>query len=66
MISTFDGNKNASAYGGQTGVRQVNYGAVAQRFDGAGVTVAILDTGISLRHAALAPAGDDRLELLSG
>jgi subtilisin family serine protease len=54
LISTFDGNKNASAYSGQTGVRQVNYGAVAQQFDGAGVTVAILDTGISLRHAALA------------
>src|SRR5262245_20164391 len=54
LTSTFDGGKPPAAYGGQGGVAPVRYGAVSQRYDGAGVTVAILDTGISGRHAALA------------
>ncbi len=53
--STFNGEDGPTAYQGQPSIGQVNYGPAAQRFDGTGVRVAILDTGISLRPTTLAP-----------
>src|SRR5262249_53018753 len=55
LTSTFDGSGGPKAYQGQTGVAQVNFNGAAQLADGSGVTVAILDTGISLRSTLVAP-----------
>jgi hypothetical protein len=52
--STFDGGDGPKAYVGQTGVGQVDFCSAAQVSSGAGVQVAILDTGISARHPFIA------------
>jgi len=54
-ITSFDGDRTPRAVPGPVALpAQVNYGNTAGLADGGGVTVAILDTGISLRHPALA------------
>jgi len=52
-ISIFDGGILPVAYTTQTALAQVGFGASASLASGAGVTVAILDTGISLRPLSL-------------
>ncbi len=52
--SVFVFGDGSQAYVTQSGVAQVNYQRAAYRSDGAGVTVAVLDTGISPRHGFLA------------
>jgi subtilisin family serine protease len=53
-VSTFTGDDGPTAYKGQPAIPNVGYGATAKKFSGAGVMVAILDTGISRRHPLLA------------
>lgn len=52
--SVFVDNRARGAYGDQPGVAQVGYQSSFDPNAGAGVSVAILDTGISLRHDFLA------------
>jgi thermitase len=52
-ISIFDGGILPAAYTTQSALAQVGFGVSAQLASGAGVTVAILDTGISARPPSL-------------
>lgn len=52
--STFDGGRGRVLYGSQTAVSQVGYDAAVTHSTGEGVIVAVLDTGISRRHAGIA------------
>ncbi len=53
-IAVFDAGAGFNFYTGQYAVGQVDYNYSAQYVTGSGVIVAVLDTGISLRHAFLA------------
>lgn len=53
LTSTFDPAGGPSAYQGQSGVGQVHYYRSSSAANGSGVMVAILDTGISRRPAAI-------------
>ena len=48
-----DGTDGITFYDSQPALGQINYGPISQRYSGAGVTVAILDTGISNQNPNL-------------
>jgi subtilisin family serine protease len=52
--STFNGGDGPAEYQGQSAISLVDYRKAANGSAGSGVTVAILDTGISSKHAFLA------------
>lgn len=52
--TALDGDRGPRAYQGQSSIPLVNFGRAASLATGAGVTVAVLDTGVSPRHPALA------------
>ena len=52
--AVFDGSDGLNFYANQYAITQVNYNHAAQWANGGGVIVAVLDTGISRRHASLA------------
>jgi hypothetical protein len=54
FIFTADRNPGLYAYMTQSTSSLINYGAAAKRYTGAGVLVAVLDTGVSLRNPLLA------------
>ncbi len=56
LIFTFDGNLPPALYAEHRTIPLVNFGAMAQAVTGADVTVAVVDTGLSPRHAELAAA----------
>ncbi|MCW3094846.1 MAG: family serine peptidase [Chthonomonadaceae bacterium] len=55
FIFTADRNPGLFAYMSQSTSSLIHYGATAKKYDGSGVIVAVLDTGISTRNALLAP-----------
>jgi len=56
----------ADAYANQPAISAVDFGLVSQQYDGSGATVAILDTGISLRNSTLAAHVLGGLNFLDG
>ncbi|HEU4751659.1 MAG TPA: S8 family serine peptidase, partial [Armatimonadota bacterium] len=52
--TAFDGGGGEAVYATQEAIGQVNFNRAGTLGDGSGVIVAVLDTGISLRHPALA------------
>ena len=55
FIFTADRNPGLFAYMTQSTSSLIHYGATAKEYDGSGVLVAVLDTGISKRNQLLAP-----------
>ena len=55
FIFTADRNPGLFAYMSQSTSSLIHYGETAKQYDGAGVLVAVLDTGISKRNPLLAP-----------